>query len=777
MAKHRRLNVQFPLGGLDRRGAYRQQPPFTSPNLMNVRPVSTIEGRERGGSRPGLVESHTDNLGAEVRLLAPMTLALGDGFTAWSDTFSGSSMAAAWTLAAWAEAMPSILPSALASVDTDTAEGEAVRSVLPIDTAEVYVVEAFLTPWDGAWHGKYRLYLRLDDTTPDIAADGVMVELEMSGTSGGYGGTLRTVDGGDVTDYDLATGELDSVRPGWLTAIVTGNIVVVYWNGVFLITKAVDGHTGTRVGFGMECTVDDGLCLANVFRVQYYSTASVLGSRTMLIASAGGDLYREERLGRLTEVESDLTVRSDVPLQSAQSGQKLYIADYGDLRVTGTDGAVSGSDLDAAGVDDWTALGIDTHDDVCVVSNVGGATVAGTYKITTVVADKITLDSAPGDGTCSYRIERAPKVYDPLLNTISILTATAGQVPTGCPLMCRFCDRLFVGGADIAPGVWYAARRGDELDWDYAEDDTKAAIAGPASEAGVPGDPLTAFAPHSDDYLIIACKDSLWRLRGDPGYGGELDALSHTVGIIDADAWCLGPAGELIFLSMDGLHALPPGGDSFPIPLSQGPLPHEFRNLDPVQLTVSLEYDVHGRGVHIYLTPESSNARTHWWFDWEGKRFWPMSLASGHEPTAICAIQATAIEESGVILGGRDGTLRRLSDLAEDDCGTSYETYAAFGPIALAADSKLGTILSMDAVLADGSGPVTWSLHSALTFEAAASASASDTGTWTEGLNATIRPTGRGQAFTLKLTGTAGRRWGVEQITAVSKAAGKRRIT
>ncbi|GAH28392.1 unnamed protein product, partial [marine sediment metagenome] len=30
-------------------------------------------------------------------------------------------------------------------------------------------------------------------------------------------------------------------------------------------------------------------------------------------------------------------VRSDVPLTVAQSGQKLYIADYGDLRITQED--------------------------------------------------------------------------------------------------------------------------------------------------------------------------------------------------------------------------------------------------------------------------------------------------------------------------------------------------------------------------------------------------------------------------------------------------------
>ena len=66
----------------------------------------------------------------------------------------------------------------------------------------------------------------------------------------------------------------------------------------------------------------------------------------------------------MTTQAYDLTVRDDVSLQATQSGQKLYIADYGDLRDTGTDGTVTDSNLDDAGAQDWTTLGIDTDSDV-----------------------------------------------------------------------------------------------------------------------------------------------------------------------------------------------------------------------------------------------------------------------------------------------------------------------------------------------------------------------------------------------------------------------------
>ena len=779
MAKRKYLDWVFPLAGLNRRASYQRQAPYSTPDCLNVRAIATIEGRERGGSRPGLTKSHIDNLGSEVRLLSPMVLAMGDSFTSYSDNFTGMSLAAAWTQAAWASASPSVLPSAVASIDTAIAEGEVVLSTLAIDTTESYTVEAFLVPWSGSWHGKYRLYLRLDDATPDIETDGVMVELTMTGATASYSMLLRSVLGGVVTDYGLVTDvTLNITQPAWLTAIVSGDTITVYWNGVQLISQAVDAQAGVGVGFGLVCSADGGLSLMNTFRAQYFSTGETPITRSYLVASAGGDLYTEATYGRLTVVATDLTVRDDAALQAAQSGQDLHIADFGNLRITQTDGLVAGDQLTATVNPTWNALDISAHDDVVVISNVGGATAAGTYRITSTAAGALTLASAPGNGTCSFRIERAPKIFDPSASTLVIMTATdgVGQVPTGCPLICRYLDRIVMAGAETAPHVWYMSRQGNPLDWDYAQDDTQRAVAGTLSEAGVPGTPITALIPHSDDYLIMGCRDHLWRLRGDPAFGGSLDALSHTVGIIGQNAWCLGPAGELIFLSLDGLYALPPGGDTFPISLSREILPREFSNLNPDMLTVSLEYDVQGGGIHIYLTPVSSNARIHWWFDWNRKTFWPVSLASAHEPTATCALQATVIEDSGVILGGRDGTLRRLCDLAESDCGTAYETYVIIGPVPLARESQVARLFSIDTAMAEGSGDVTWEVVGSLTFEGAINDDASDTGTWSSGLNATVHPACRGQAVMLKITGGSGRKWALESLVTTAMPAGRRRI-
>jgi hypothetical protein len=82
----------------------------------------------------------------------------------------------------------------------------------------------------------------------------------------------------------------------------------------------------------------------------------------------------------------------------------------------------------------------------------------------------------------------------------------------------------------------------------------------------------------------------------------------------------------------------------------------------------------------------------------------------------------------------------------------------------------------LDGVLSSDSGDITWAIQCADTFEGVWSAAASDTGTWIAGLNASVHPACRGQAFVLKLTGVSGKKWAVEEITAVTKEAGRRRI-
>ena len=60
------LELLFPLKGLNKNWANANQPPLTSPDLLNVRPQDVSEKRSRGGQRPGLELVYDEVIGGGV---------------------------------------------------------------------------------------------------------------------------------------------------------------------------------------------------------------------------------------------------------------------------------------------------------------------------------------------------------------------------------------------------------------------------------------------------------------------------------------------------------------------------------------------------------------------------------------------------------------------------------------------------------------------------------------------------------------------------------------
>jgi hypothetical protein len=58
-------NVIWPVGGRNDQFGYQSQPPFTTPDAVNVRSLGPVTGRARGGSRPGLVAALPGYLGSD----------------------------------------------------------------------------------------------------------------------------------------------------------------------------------------------------------------------------------------------------------------------------------------------------------------------------------------------------------------------------------------------------------------------------------------------------------------------------------------------------------------------------------------------------------------------------------------------------------------------------------------------------------------------------------------------------------------------------------------
>lgn len=787
MSKKSIADLQWPAAGVQKRSSHSAGPPYSSVDALNVRSRDAIQGRERGGSRPGQTKAYYAQLGSgnPVRLLTSVTVVEQDGYTFLLDDFKGSSLGSAWTAASWLSGAPSVSED-FTSVSYGSTTGAVHSAPSSFDTASAYEIGIYITPYAGAHQGKYQIFGRMNTSSPVATTDGFVAELTMTDAIGTYSGSLKTYNAGTATTYSFSGGSSGFSESGWFRVLVSGSTISCTWLGNSLTsqTPTFGGSAGHRFGFGVDATVAGGVCLVDTFCLSYKTSNKAQAVRRPIVASSNGSVYYESRSGILSTLSTSCTLASDRQLMAAERGQKLYIADNGNPRTTQTDGVtdVAGTLLDSASVSDWTALSISTNDDMANVVSGAGAT-SGTYVISGIHATNgLTLAASAGSSASSItlRVERAPKVYDPLAGTLANLTATAGYIPLGNPLIARYRDRIVLAGAPVAPHVWYMSRQGAPTDWDYAAADTDGgrAVAGTTSDAGTPGEPITALITHGDDCLVFGCTNSLWILRGDPAFNGQLDNLSRNVGVVDKLAFCRGPVGETYFMSRDGLYMLPPGGSGAPVPLSSGPLPREMLDIDNTTYTTTLAYDFRGQGVHVFITPVNAKQSKHWYFDVRTKAFWPDLYPNSYQPTTAYEHASENAAFSGVVLGCRDGYLRRFYEGQETDDGTSMTSYCYYGPLRLGnSDYYEGRLDELTVTTATDSGTVTANVYVGDAHEAAEAASSFYSATLsTAGRNYRHRPRARGTAAFVKFSGSGTRRWGVESTTVEISRTGRQRL-
>lgn len=906
-----KIEIVPPLGGLDRRWAYQQQPPFTTPDAKNVRPRGTSERRNRMGSRPGADRSFWEQLGGgiPVRLLNECHVSGLDGFSIWEDTFDGDQLGGMWTNATSSDILhvqgentsgttvaKFIDPRGYIALNGDGAgptssatQGYAglIREVFNINTGADYGVEIYIVPDQGAYQAPngvtYRLFTRLNNTSPNIASAGWFLELTLF-PQGPYDWRLVEIhSGGTAVVRASNSGDSGWAAPGMLRLQhLTGNAVFASWRSDVLVNTTVSPTVtpaGNRVAFSIDNRwgYSNRVALVDTFRIRRYLADQSNSRNSILIASANGLVYRETPLGRLEQKNSGSgTLASDRTLQSAEHQQKLYIADVGEIldsttgvlnagpsvgnerdltdtniplwtnpgtwaashtyagnstiKPTSSNGrayytsaggnsgltepawtTVLGSTQPTDGtISDWVCVentfktsGDLTNDYVVEIYDTSNDALIGAWPINSLQTSntEIRLDTSRFPGTSTtltnvgYRIVRAPKVYTPnatpTSDTLGIWAADVGKgtVPAGCPLICTYRDRVVLAGAPRAPHIWYMSRSGDALDWDYGVlgDDQGRAIAGQNSNAGTVGQPIRALMTSGDDYMLFGCLSSLWILRGDPAMDGRIDNLSREVGVVGPFAWCNGPEGETIFLSRDGLYYVPPGG-GFPQSLSRERLPDELLNIDIGTIQAHLSYDRKERGIHIFLTHdvlgESASAtqgysigRRHWWFDWQERAFWPVTVPSSFEPTAVHSYSGATDEMSAVLIGGRDGLVRRFDKNHDRDESTTIDSYVLIGPISLGGTDGEGLLSEISALLGSYSSNVSWSVFVGDDNELAAK-STSAVGTariWTAGINTRTHPRARGASMVIKVSRSGNYAWVLEKIYATIASVGRQR--
>jgi len=836
MAKQRTVDLIFPVGGLNRRFAYQHQPPFTTPDCLNVWPDSPVEGRARGGSRPGLQKTHgltgtggPLGDGSPVRLLGQVRKAPTDNYTVWKDpfTFEGDEpwmLSDVWSPAtALDEDMPTIAEEHYAYVNEFSNRG-AIHEGLDIDTDLAYTIGIEILPHsDGLFYGGCQIYGGMAQVNPNHWNQGFAATIrcylvEAPSTYHYKAGFAEYLNGHIVAGHNWYWESEDIVpHMGWFKVVVNQRDVKVYWEDELIINGIVDVWAG-RWGFGLRG--GGQTTRITTFSIDYYRDApGVAGDPRMILCAGAGALTRAEAHsnspynvhssfyvenvdGSMEEISTECdytaiprvyTIQADRLLQGAARLDKFYIADYSPIRISGTDGeivGVGGHFLGRVGVPVFwwgnPEYGIIEGRDVVMISHCqGGAAEDGVYKVRLAGSPYLSFspsaDGSASDTTrCSYRIEAGPKVYDLTTGELSMWEADTGKgmLPVGCRLICLWDDRMVLAGSSTNPHQWYMSAMGDPLDWKYGTGEKDASQAGEATHVGEIGDSITALVPYTDDYLIVGCRASLWVLVGNPNAGGVINNISRTIGIVSAGAWCMGPDSKMYFLSRDGLYMLDPDGSKYPVALSRNQLPRALLNIDVNQDTVLLAYDRAHRGIHIYITPNLGGNRVHYWFNPETRTFWPMEFASNSQPTAILSYDADMEEHARVLLGGRDGYIRKPVALVSADDATAFNNYAYIGPIKLGNTTlNDGMLLELVGTLGSTSGNVSWQIGAGPSPEEAYHADAFPvSGMWEKaGRNHTVRPRARGQCFYLKVFGR-GAPWSMEGAAARIADIGEQRL-
>jgi len=863
------ITLQFPFAGVNRREAFENQPPYSCFDALNVRPDSSrasveseVRPRQRGGSRPGLGKAYSEFLGAPIRGMGQITIAKSPTKSSWLDGFDTKTLGPWWEEAKWRNGPPLIYPDDERRIQRGTTEVEASGSVLrkrldDFDPDRPYSIRITIIPYAQKHWGKYRIYVMAKDPVGSVIPNCVVAEISLGKDTNADGEnndpvTSYTING-SITVFQNGAQNQVSVADQVVRAVEAelGDLVVDVANGtvnafwvveggdpeVFLLASIrPEGDLGDRFGFGIAAPFLSSLALVSAFDVRYVSSfAEAPRNEIRTYISAGGFLWEDDADGALERVVGDPILASDKSTLMVERGGLLYIADYGPVLVAGIDGQFVDSGegggsakyngLASESVQDWTEYGIDIASDVVVITNGSTGVLEGNYVIKAVETSVLILEDAPvttGSATCFFTVQKAPKVYDPVTRKLEVLTATrdqntneySGLVPTGCPAVCVFRDRLVFAGPPQSPNVWFMSRQGDFKDWVYGLDDEQTAVAGSASSAGVPGEPIVALIPHSDDYLLMGCVSSMWILVGDPAFSGELNNLSRNVGIAGKKAWCYTPEGGVCWLSYDGLYYLPRGNDVAIVPLSRQAIPEELRleSEELEGLEVLLEYDVNDRGIHIAIVSQAATPTKRgrfWFFDWELRSFYPQEYPASIEPTFLFAQNNRFPNESAVWFCGRDGYLRRhfarsIQDEMAFGAGNAIRSFVYLGPFSAAGVRGDGVLHELHAILARASADVRVSLvwgdspEEALAGESTPLLSEGGFSLLKEdgfpiyvepettrnldfvfgqGSNRTFRPRRRGSFFFLRV-GSAGDSgvWSMESITAFLGDAGKRRV-
>lgn len=287
----------------------------------------------------------------------------------------------------------------------------------------------------------------------------------------------------------------------------------------------------------------------------------------------------------------------------------------------------------------------------------------------------------------------------------------SGTMPTIAYLGCTWRGRIILAGNPNAPNQWYMSRQANPFDYAYTANDTQSPVAGGENPdvPGEVGDIVRALIPFGKDYLLFGCATTMWAMSGDPAEGGSLDAIDETVGIFGADSWCLDGEDNLYFWGTGGIYKMQ-AGLTVVDNLTRVSLPGiiDDEAADPTTHRIVMEYDRKRHGVVICVTKLSDGTNSGYFYSLNPATtgFYPESYPEECGPYSMFYYDANDNDYRDLLVGCRDGYIRKFSPTAkDDDIGGSDEaisSHVSLGPLKPANEGREGVIHSLSAFVTGG---------------------------------------------------------------------------
>lgn len=657
------IDVVFPTKGVNIASPREAPPPGTCnpDNIMNMVPFDRT-GRARGAVRSGTSKLFSAAMGSGVQpvqqmlqttialdpnAVAPGTSILDEEFTYTNQALSAAGGGAIWTT----------------RIDGGNTYGGVGSTILQVvsnqvttgaDTATIQQTAIYVGALSIGSAYILKCNIKWDQ---DDSADTIIVGMNFrvnQGANTGWRMEVHSVTSGGA--FKMVIGH----STGGTRTIVINNITLPYLAKNVFHSFEVDVN-----GNAMQFLID-GIQYASILNDATFAA----GTQTGFTVQAGGGVAKSYTI-------DSFTINAGVPRASYRQTNLISICG-GQIYVGNATGTPS---------------------------NVLAANQAGAI-LSTIVTPQMAESAGQLYAVDGSSIQQLNIVQQQIVT----YTATAGTAPLNCVLACMWRDRLVLAADRANPQNFFFSRVGTQTDWDYSQVDSAAAFAGNASTAGHIGDPIQALIPFTDDQLLIAGDHNLWMVRGDPADGGSIDLVSDAIGIVGPNSWCKAPDGTVYFVGPGGLYKFPASAPT-PSLISQDADNEFYSAINRASNYTVMSYDRDRKALYIFVTPTTAATATHRVFDERATGYFPIQFPNNHGPISTLVYDGDGATDRAMLMGGRDGNIRKLDAAALNDDGTAISAFVEIGPLKPVSDLTEGKLTHVDVMLSElpaGIGAGNW---------------------------------------------------------------------